>query len=166
MIARVLVVVYVAVHAGDYNVMPTDLDVYAPERWADDALFRPEVREAHRLLVAQDWPDALRQLHPASASIHSGSIFVMPSPATPGSASIIFCSVRRWRSALVTPARTIGLPVASRLLACAASRSNQLVPRRIDQRVEFERVHPFEHRPRQAPPALLRRKAAWFQRAA
>ena len=32
--------------AGDYNVMPTDLDVYKPERWLDDALFRPEVREA------------------------------------------------------------------------------------------------------------------------
>jgi exodeoxyribonuclease-3 len=27
--------------AGDYNVMPTDLDVYAPERWSDDTLFRP-----------------------------------------------------------------------------------------------------------------------------
>ena len=34
--------------AGDYNVMPTDIDVYAPERWADDALFRPEVRAAFR----------------------------------------------------------------------------------------------------------------------
>ena len=31
--------------AGDYNVMPTDLDVYASERWRDDALFRPEVRK-------------------------------------------------------------------------------------------------------------------------
>ena len=30
--------------AGDYNVMPTDLDVYKPERWRDDALFRPETR--------------------------------------------------------------------------------------------------------------------------
>jgi exodeoxyribonuclease III len=39
--------------AGDYNVMPTDLDVYAPERWVDDALFRPEVREAYRRLVEQ-----------------------------------------------------------------------------------------------------------------
>ena len=29
--------------AGDYNVMPTELDVYKPERWVDDALFRPEV---------------------------------------------------------------------------------------------------------------------------
>jgi exodeoxyribonuclease III len=50
--------------AGDYNVMPTDLDVYAPERWVDDALFRPEVREAYRRLVAQGWTDALRSLHP------------------------------------------------------------------------------------------------------
>ena len=45
MIARVLVAAYVTVHAGNYNVMPTDLDVYAPERWVGDALFRPEVRE-------------------------------------------------------------------------------------------------------------------------
>ncbi len=50
--------------AGDYNVMPTDLDVYAPERWVDDALFRPEVREAYRSLVEQGWTDALRALHP------------------------------------------------------------------------------------------------------
>jgi exodeoxyribonuclease-3 len=53
-----------AVLAGDYNVIPTDLDVYAPERWLDDALFRPEVREAYRQLVAQGWTDALRELHP------------------------------------------------------------------------------------------------------
>jgi len=50
--------------AGDYNVMPTDLDVYAPERWADDALFRPEVRAAFAELVAQGWTDAVRTLHP------------------------------------------------------------------------------------------------------
>jgi exodeoxyribonuclease-3 len=50
--------------AGDYNVMPTDLDVYKPERWLGDALFRPEVREAYRRLVAQGWTDALRELHP------------------------------------------------------------------------------------------------------
>ena len=50
--------------AGDFNVMPTALDVYAPERWVDDALFRPEVREAYRQLVAQGWMDALRALHP------------------------------------------------------------------------------------------------------
>jgi exodeoxyribonuclease III len=38
--------------------------VYAPERWLDDALFRPEVRNAHRRLVAQGWTDAVRKLHP------------------------------------------------------------------------------------------------------
>jgi exodeoxyribonuclease III len=48
----------------DFNVMPTDLDVLAPERWVDDALFRPEVRAAYRRLVAQGWTDALRSLHP------------------------------------------------------------------------------------------------------
>lgn len=49
---------------GDFNVMPTELDVYAPERWADDALFSPEAREAFRRLTAQGWSDALRKLHP------------------------------------------------------------------------------------------------------
>ena len=50
--------------AGDFNVMPTDLDVYKPESWRDDALFRPEVREAFHRLTAQGWIDSLRRLHP------------------------------------------------------------------------------------------------------
>ena len=50
--------------AGDFNVMPTNLDVYKPERWLDDALFAPEVRDAYARLVAQGWTDALRQQHP------------------------------------------------------------------------------------------------------
>ena len=50
--------------AGDFNVMPTELDVYKPERWVDDALFAPEVRDAFAALVAQGWTDALRKLHP------------------------------------------------------------------------------------------------------
>jgi len=49
---------------GDYNVMPTDLDVYKPERWLDDALFAPEVRAAYFRLLDQGWTDALRTLHP------------------------------------------------------------------------------------------------------
>ncbi len=53
-----------AVLAGDYNVMPTDLDVYKPERWLDDAPFRPQVRAAYTSLVDQGWTDALRKLHP------------------------------------------------------------------------------------------------------
>lgn len=50
--------------AGDYNVMPTEIDVYKPERWVNDALFRTEVRDAYMRLVEQGWTDALRELHP------------------------------------------------------------------------------------------------------
>jgi exodeoxyribonuclease-3 len=50
--------------AGDYNVMPTELDVYRPERWKNDALFRIEVRKAYGQLLKQGWTDALRALHP------------------------------------------------------------------------------------------------------
>jgi len=50
--------------AGDFNVMPTDLDVYKPERWRDDALFAPEVKAAYLRLLDQGGTDALRHLHP------------------------------------------------------------------------------------------------------
>ena len=50
--------------AGDYNVIPTEIDVYKPERWVKDALFRPETREAFANVVAQGWTDAVRKLHP------------------------------------------------------------------------------------------------------
>ncbi|MEG3175178.1 exodeoxyribonuclease III [Sphingomonas sp. RB3P16] len=50
--------------AGDFNVMPTERDVYKPERWVDDALFTPAVRERFAALLAQGWTDALRTLHP------------------------------------------------------------------------------------------------------
>jgi exodeoxyribonuclease-3 len=49
---------------GDFNVMPTELDVYKPERWVDDALFRPETRAAFKRLVDQGWTDAIRKLYP------------------------------------------------------------------------------------------------------
>ncbi|MDX3909851.1 MAG: exodeoxyribonuclease III [Sphingobium sp.] len=49
---------------GDFNVMPTDRDVYKPERWLDDALFAPEVRTAYARLLEQGWTDALRTMHP------------------------------------------------------------------------------------------------------
>jgi len=50
--------------AGDYNVIPTELDVYKPEHWLKDALFLPEVRASFANLVAMGWTDALRKLHP------------------------------------------------------------------------------------------------------
>ena len=49
---------------GDYNVMPTELDVYKPESWVDDALFRPETRAAFKKLMDQGWTDAIRTLYP------------------------------------------------------------------------------------------------------
>lgn len=49
---------------GDFNVIPTELDVYKPERWADDALFRPEIRKAFKALIKQGWTDAIRTLYP------------------------------------------------------------------------------------------------------
>ena len=53
-----------AVLAGDFNVIPTERDVYKPERWVDDALFRPETRAAFERLIDQGWLDSLRAVHP------------------------------------------------------------------------------------------------------
>ncbi len=50
--------------AGDFNVMPEEIDVYKPERWTDDALFRPETRAAFRELLGQGWTDAIRTIYP------------------------------------------------------------------------------------------------------
>jgi bifunctional non-homologous end joining protein LigD len=49
---------------GDYNVMPTELDTYKPEKYKDNALFRTESREAYASLVNQGWTDAIRTLYP------------------------------------------------------------------------------------------------------
>lgn len=49
---------------GDFNVMPTEKDVYKPEKFKNDALFLPEVRDAFHNLISQGWTDALRHLHP------------------------------------------------------------------------------------------------------
>ena len=49
---------------GDYNVIPTALDAYKPERWVEDALFRPEVRAAFHNLIEQGWTDAIRKIYP------------------------------------------------------------------------------------------------------
>lgn len=50
--------------AGDFNVIPTEIDAYKPERWVDDALFRPETRAAFAMLMEQGWTDAIRKLYP------------------------------------------------------------------------------------------------------
>jgi len=52
------------VMAGDYNVVPTDFDIYNPKSWKKDALLQPESRERFAALLAQGWVDAIRALHP------------------------------------------------------------------------------------------------------
>jgi exodeoxyribonuclease-3 len=49
---------------GDYNVIPMENDAYKPERWVEDALFRPEIREAFHNLISLGWTDAIRKLYP------------------------------------------------------------------------------------------------------
>ena len=50
--------------AGDFNVVPTDEDIYNPKSWLRDALLQPESRACYRRLLAQGWVDSLRTLHP------------------------------------------------------------------------------------------------------
>ena len=50
--------------AGDYNVVPTDRDIYPTKSWDRDALLQPESRAAYQRLLSQGWTDAIRALHP------------------------------------------------------------------------------------------------------
>jgi exodeoxyribonuclease-3 len=48
------------VFAGDYNVIPTDLDAHVPDHWLGDALFTPEAKGAFRRLIHLGLTDAFR----------------------------------------------------------------------------------------------------------
>jgi exodeoxyribonuclease-3 len=50
--------------AGDYNVVPTEQDIYQTRSLDDNALIQPESRQAFARLLAQGWTDALRRLYP------------------------------------------------------------------------------------------------------
>jgi exodeoxyribonuclease-3 len=50
--------------AGDFNVVPTERDIYPTTSWDDDALVQPESRAAFRRLLKQGWTDAIRRIHP------------------------------------------------------------------------------------------------------
>jgi len=53
-----------AVMCGDYNVVPTDFDIYNPRSWLKDALLQPQTRECYQRLLDQGWVDAIRHQHP------------------------------------------------------------------------------------------------------
>ena len=50
--------------AGDFNVVPTERDIYPTTSYRDNALLQPEPREAYARLLQQGWTDAIRALHP------------------------------------------------------------------------------------------------------
>lgn len=50
--------------AGDFNVAPTAIDIYATRYWDDDALVQPESRAAFKRIVGRSFTDAIRALHP------------------------------------------------------------------------------------------------------
>jgi exodeoxyribonuclease III len=52
------------VMCGDYNVVPTDFDIYDPKSWRKDALLQPQTRACWERLLAQGWIDSIRHLHP------------------------------------------------------------------------------------------------------
>ena len=52
---------------GDYNVVPTDQDIYATRSYTDNALLQPQARAQYRALLDQGWTDAIRAAHPEPA---------------------------------------------------------------------------------------------------
>jgi len=81
--------------AGDYNVIPTERDVYKPERWVDDALFRVEIREAFERLTKQDGPTPYASFIPTRRSTRSGITSAMHMAGMRVCASIICFSTRQ-----------------------------------------------------------------------
>lgn len=53
-----------AILIGDFNIIPTADDVYKPEKWKDDALYREEVRKSYREFLKKGWLDSIRSLYP------------------------------------------------------------------------------------------------------
>lgn len=54
---------YPVVLMGDWNVVPSDADIYKPDTWRDNALLQPEPRAAFASILEQGWTDAIAQVH-------------------------------------------------------------------------------------------------------
>jgi exodeoxyribonuclease-3 len=78
--------------ARDYNVIPTDIDVFKPERWLDDALFLPEVRSAFANLVAMG---SISSISPALSPLEhvAADLIVMPTHGDRGIVHMMMGSV-------------------------------------------------------------------------
>ncbi len=76
---------------GDFNVVPTNFDIYDPKHWRKDALLQPESRKAYQRLLAQGWTDALRAEHPHEAVFTFWTTFETVGRAIPGFESTTYC---------------------------------------------------------------------------
>jgi len=101
--------------AGDYNVIPTEADVYKPERWVDDALFRIEVRGAFAHLLKHGWVDSVRSMNPGvqiytfwdyfrnaygrDAGLRIDHLLLSPSIANRLAGAGVYRDVRGWEKA-------------------------------------------------------------------
>ena len=77
--------------AGDFNVIPADVDARNPARWVGDALFLPATRAKFRSLCNLGLTDAIRAAAMGPTSIRSGTTRPGPGRRTTVSASITFC---------------------------------------------------------------------------
>ena len=77
--------------AGDYNVVPTDRDIYPTKSWDRDALLLPESRAAYQRLLSQGWTDAIRALHPNEPMFTFGTTSGTVGSATRACGSTTFC---------------------------------------------------------------------------
>jgi exodeoxyribonuclease-3 len=50
--------------AGDFNVVPTEADIYPTKSWDKDALVQPQARKLYRAMLDHGWTDSRRQVHP------------------------------------------------------------------------------------------------------
>jgi exodeoxyribonuclease-3 len=86
-----------AIVTGDFNVIPTDADIWNPKAMADDALMQPESRDAYRLLN-DGWTDAIATHNPNGACGPIGIIRRARGKRTMGFASTTRCSRPNWRT--------------------------------------------------------------------
>ena len=120
-----------AVLAGDYNVVPTDADIYSTRSWKKNALLQPAGRA--RPMRPGCWRKAgpTRSAPPirTSRSSPSGTISATTGPATPACGSTICCSARAWPTGCRPPAST-DRSAASRAPAITRRPGSSLVSRR------------------------------------
>ena len=145
--------------AGDYNVVPTALDIYPTKSWDDDALLQPESRAAYRRLLAQGWVDAIRTLYPAEPMYtywdymrkrweRDAGPAPRPHAAEPGRRGSPRSSRRRPRGARQGRCQRprAGLGRAARCRERCAARGRQITARRPKRRRRARRRPPSERR--------------------